>query len=92
MKDSCLFREEFIVSNSLSPEENLKRRKLVLVERTMGLLSRLRILIRRILFMSDSCQKNTSFFPQEQNYFVKNYLMVYSSEKKPCSPPKMISI
>ena len=42
--------------------------------------------------MSDSCQKNTSFFPQEQNYFVKNYLMVYSSEKKPCSPPKIISI
>ena len=57
----------------------LKRRNLFLEKRTMGLLPRLRILIRRLSCTSDSCQENTSFFPQEQNSFAKNHLMVYSS-------------
>ena len=69
----------------------LRRRNPVLEDRAVGLLPRLIILIGRISCMSDSCYKNTSFFPQEQNYFVKNYLMVYSSEKKHCSPPKIVS-
>ena len=70
----------------------LRRRNLVLEERTVGLLPRLRVLIRRILCLSDSCKRNTSFFPQEQNSFAKNQLMKYSSGKKHCSLPTMIFI
>ena len=48
--------------------------------------------MRRISYMSDSCWKNTSFSPQEQNSFAQNQLMSYFSEKKHYCPLKMISI
>ena len=35
---------------------------------------------------------NTSFFPREQNYFAKNQLIGYSSEKKHCPPPNISDI
>ena len=47
----------------------LKRRNLFLEKRTMGLLPRLRILIRRLSCTSDSFQENTSFFPTRTKFF-----------------------
>ena len=70
----------------------LKRRNLVFEERIMGIVLRLRILIIKSCVCLILVKRILVFFPQEQNSFAKNQLMRYSSEKKHCSPPKMISI
>ena len=71
-KDSCLFREEFIISDSSSPEENYnseEKKPDSWGKSYTGLLPRLIILIWRISCMSDSCYKNTNFFSQEREPF-----------------------